>query len=156
MKNGLKYFGMICWVLSIRCTERKIDAKAVTANCRGMEALTEIQKAQICPFYDDYREALNNKNAEKLLSYIGNLYRGSDGMNAQSLRTAMMNEIQNMPWSEVRFIEFQVTKLVDRIEIEHQMQAAISHGTKNLVREKLSWSLESNKKWRIVNWQHKK
>lgn len=112
-------------------------------------------KQSICSFYDVYARVLNNKKTEALLPYIGETYKGSDGMNAQQIRGAIRQQMSQFPWRDAKFRAFTLAENNGAMIIRHKMDVSIPEGRQIAVGETITWARSAQGNWQIINWQHK-
>lgn len=109
----------------------------------------------ICPFYPAYAGALDEKKTERILPFISDAYRGSDGLNAAQIRSAIRKQMQSFPWRNPVFEEFMLSESAQGSLVRHRMTVSTDQGKIFSVAESILWSRDTFGKWRIIDWLHK-
>lgn len=123
-------------------------------SCEKLVQLSEQQKDQICRFYKVYAKALDKKDAQSINSFISPDYRGSDGLNASQIKSAITKQMGTFPWKKARYGQFEAHGDFSRTTIIHSMDVTLPDGKTQQVKEGISWSKGIGGKFYIINWRH--
>ncbi len=149
------YVFLLSALLAVPVCGRRGDAPPLAATCSALPIASAETKQSICGFYDTYARVLNDKKTEALLPYIGEAYKGSDGMNAQQIRGAIRQQMSQFPWRDAQFKSFALTENNGAMTIRHKMDVSIPEGRQIAVGETITWARSAQGNWRIINWLHK-
>lgn len=143
-------------LLALQACGRKNEAPPRAATtCSALPIASAEAKQGICSFYDVYARVLNDKKTEVLLPYIGEAYKGTDGLNAQQIRVAIRQQMSQFPWRDAKFTAFTLAENDGAMTIRHKMDVSIAEGRQIAVGETITWARSAQGNWQIINWQHK-